>query len=77
MMLKEDGSKCTTLEENAEVFHHRHFEKLYNRNSDFDMSVLNLLEQLLTDHSTCVEPSKGEICAAILHLKNKAQVKQV
>jgi len=39
---------------------------------DFDMSVLNLLEQLPTDHSTCIAPSQGEIRAAILHLKNKA-----
>ena len=30
MMKKEDGSKCTTSEENAEVFQN-HFQKFYNR----------------------------------------------
>jgi len=42
-MTKEDGSRCKTTEENAEVFH-KHFEKLYNRNATFDTSVLDLLD---------------------------------
>ena len=49
MMTKEDGSGCRTPEENAKVFH-KHFEKLYNRNDMFDMSVLDLLDQLPVDH---------------------------
>ena len=40
MMQKEDGSKCTTSEENAEVFR-QHFEKLYNREEAFDESRLS------------------------------------
>ena len=39
-MQKEDGSKCTTSEENAEVFR-QHFEKLYNREEAFDESILS------------------------------------
>ena len=44
MVKKEDGSKCSTPEENAEVFR-SHFEKLYGRTPTFDPTVIDLIEQ--------------------------------
>jgi len=53
MMLKENGDKCSSSEENAEVFR-AHFEKLYYRPTTFDLSILDLLDQPdNTQHRTC------------------------
>ena len=71
MMTKEDGSKCQTPEENAEVFH-KHFKKLYNRKATFDVSALDLLDQYPVDHSTSAEPTLEDIRKAIIHLRNNA-----
>ena len=43
-MTKNDGSKWTSAEENAEVFK-IHFEQLYDRKPTFDPTVLDLLDQ--------------------------------
>ena len=40
MMKIEDGSKCVSSEENAEVFR-IHFSKLYNREESYDPSILS------------------------------------
>lgn len=71
MMTKEDGSKCKTQEENAEVFH-KHFQKLYNREATFDPTVLDLLDQSPVDHSTGIEPTLEDIKKSIQHLRNNA-----
>ena len=71
MMTKENGTSCQTPEENAEVFH-KHFDKLYNRNATFDLSILDLLDPLPTDQSTSLPPNSNEIRTAIQHLRNNA-----
>ena len=73
MMKKEDGSKCQSNEENAEVFH-KHFEKLYNRTPTFDPSVIDLLEQ----HPLAITGGRvladGKIQKTIKSLKNKVNL---
>ena len=71
MMKKEDGSKCSTSEENAEVFR-SHFEKLYGRTPTFDPTVIDLIEPkpAITDISH--PPSDDEISTATKGLKNNA-----
>ena len=71
MMTKENGEKCSTPEENANVFR-THFEKLYNRTPTYDESVLDLLDEHPTIESTALLPQDEEISKAITHLKNKA-----
>ena len=71
MMQKADGSKCTTPEENADVFR-AHFEKLYNREEMFDPSVLQSVPQSPTMNSLSTIPDAIEIKKAILRLKDKA-----
>ena len=71
MMLKEDGSRCTTSEENAEVFH-THFEKLYNRPAVYNADILELLEQHPLNEAAGRSPDHDEIRKAIHRLKNKA-----
>ena len=71
MMVKEDGTKCSSAEENAEVFRTR-FQKLYSRSPDFDPSIIELLEQMPTVNELHHNPSDEEILAAIRHL-NKSQ----
>ena len=71
MMTKENGEKCSTPEENANVFR-THFDKLYNRTPTYDESVLDLLDEHPTIESTALPPQDKEISKAITHLKNKA-----
>ena len=71
LMQKEDGSKCKTLEENAEVFQ-KHFEKLYCRTPIYDSSVLELLEQKPIANGYDHLPTEKEIRKAIQRLKNNA-----
>jgi len=71
MMSKEDGSKCKSSLENAEVFR-THFAKLYNHSPAFDPALLNLLEQHPTIESAGRTPDVDEIRNAIYSLRNKA-----
>ena len=70
MMTKEDGSKCVTSEDNANVFI-RHFESLYGHQPEFEPDVLDALEQ----HAECGyggTPDDEEIDKAVKKLKNKS-----
>ena len=71
MMTKDDGSKCTSSAENAEVFR-SHFEKLYGRQPTYDLTVLDLLVQqpIITgcDHL----PTDEQVEKAMKKLKNSA-----
>ena len=71
MMTKDNGTKCTSSAENAEVFR-AHFEKLYGRQPAFDASVLDLLVQqpIITgcDHL----PTDEQVEKAMKKLKNSA-----
>ena len=71
MMQKIDGSKCTTPEENAEVFR-AHFVKLYNREEMFDPSILQSIPQSSILNSLSAIPDALEIKKAVFRLKNKA-----
>ena len=68
-MQKEDGTLATTPEENAEVFV-KHFDKLYNRQPEFDESVLDLLDQHPIAADCDHPPTDEEIQKAISALKN-------
>ena len=69
MMTKADGTKCTTAEENAEVFR-QHFEKLFDRNPEFssDFSSLPEIDPAPDDDV----PGDEEIRSACRSLKDKA-----
>ena len=71
MMQKEDGTKCKTSAENAEVFQH-YFEKLYGREPSFDPLVVDLLTQRPTVADCNQLPSDEDIRRAVQKLKNKA-----
>ena len=71
MMKKEDGSKCVSSEENAEVFR-IHFSKLYNREESYDPSILSSITPCLLDDDFSQTPNVDEIRKAVLRLKNKA-----
>ena len=49
-----------------------HCDKLYNQTILFDMSVLDLLDMLPTDHTTDMVPSIDETRKTIQHLRNNA-----
>ena len=70
MMTKADGTKCTTTEENADVFR-VHFEKLFDRKPEFisDFSSLPQINPVTEDDDT---PGDDEIRAACRSLKDKA-----
>ena len=70
-MKKADGSFCTTPEENAEVFQ-RHFEQLYDRQENFDITVLESLPQHDVVQGCDHVPNDDEIRMATLKLKNTA-----
>ena len=70
-MKKEDGSVCKTPEENAEVFR-AHFEKLYGRTPEFDLSILNSLHQHPLAQDSHQMPNVTEIREAVQNLKNRA-----
>lgn len=71
MMQKDDGSKCKTPEENAEVFR-CHFEKLYGRQPSFDRAVIDNLEQQPIVQECDHLPTDDEIRKAVRKMKNKA-----
>ena len=71
MMTKNDGSKCKSAEENAEVFK-IHFEQLYDREPTFDPTVLDLLDQHPVMEGIDHCPTNDEIRKAVNRLKNKA-----
>ena len=70
-MTKNDGSKWTSAEENAEVFK-IHFEQLYDRKPTFDPTVLDLLDQHPVMEGIDYCPTNDEIRKAVNRLKNKA-----
>ena len=70
-MKKTDGTLCTSLDENAEVFKN-HFAELYGQEPAFDESVLNLLQQLQVAAGQDHVPTDDEIFSAVSKLKNKA-----
>ena len=69
MMTKEDGTKCSSPEENAEVFR-SHFERLYGRADSIDATILNLLEQHKVAQDCVHIPTDKEIIVAVRKLKN-------
>ena len=70
-MKKEDGSMCSSPEENAEVFR-KHFTNLYGRTPSYDRSVLELLTQQLTASGCDYIPTDKQIKDAVGKLKKKA-----
>ena len=71
MMTKSDGSMCKNGEENAEVFR-IHFEKLFDREPDFNVDAASWIEQspVLLEYDDI--PDDEEIMKAASTLKNKA-----
>ena len=66
-MTKNDGSKWTSAEENAEVFKN-HFEQLYDRKPTFDPTVLDLLDQHAVMEGIDYCPTNDEIRKAVNRL---------
>ena len=71
MMRKEDGTRCKSSEENAEVFR-EHFKKLYERIPVYDISVLDLLQQETALYGLDNLPTDEDILKAVNSLKNNA-----
>ena len=63
-MKKTDGSTCQTPEENAEVFR-EHFQKLYEREADYDPTVIDMIHQEAIVEGLDHEPSDEEIKEAL------------
>ena len=59
-MKRPDKSVCKTPEENAEVFK-EHFEKLFSRSPNYDVSVLEMLDQLTPAEDLDHPPTDEEI----------------
>ena len=70
-MKKQDGTRCHTPEENAEVFRD-HFEQLYGRQPTFEWSVLDDIPQQPTIDGLDVTPTADEISKAVRRLKATA-----
>eukprot|EP00111_Clytia_hemisphaerica_P012582 TCONS_00036975-protein len=70
-MTKPNGTKCTSSEENAEVFKN-HFEKLYNNQATFNPEVLTFLDQCPILTQCEQRPTDIDIKKALHRLKNKA-----
>ena len=68
-MKRPDKSVCKTPEENAEVFK-EHFEKLFSRLPNYDVSVLEMLDQLTPAEDLDHPPTDEEIHLAIKNLRN-------
>ena len=68
-MKRPDKSVCKTPEENAEVFK-EHFEKLFSRLPNYDVSVLEMLDQLTPVEDLDHPPTDEEIHLAIKNLRN-------
>ena len=68
-MKKSDGTFCTTPQENATVFY-EHFNHLYNREPNFDATVLDTIPHHDTVQGCDHEPTDDEIRKAIQKLKN-------
>ena len=71
MMTKSDGTLCKTSEENAEVFR-IHFEKLFDREPEFNVDAASWIEQspVLLEYDDF--PDDEEIKKAAATLKNNA-----
>ena len=71
MMTKADGTKCTSSEENADVFR-QHFENLFDRNPEFssNFSSLPQVNQVFEEDEDV--PGDDEIRDACRSLKDKA-----
>ena len=65
----EDGNFCTTLPEQHQRWH-RHFSKVLNVMSDFDMSELEKVRQRPTKEEIATKPTMEELKAALAKLKN-------
>ena len=63
-MKKTDGSTCQTPEENAEVFK-EHFQKLYEREADYDPTIIDMIHQEAIVEGLDHEPSDEEIKEAV------------
>ena len=63
-MKKTDGSTCQTPKENAEVFR-EHFQKLYEREADYDSTVIDMIHQEAIVEGLDHEPSDEEIKEAV------------
>ena len=70
-MKKVDGSLCSTPQENATVFY-EHFNHLYNREPNFDISTLDLIPHHEIVQGCDHDPTETEIKKAIQKLKNTA-----
>ena len=70
MMMKADGSKCTSTEENAEVFR-VHFQKLFDREPEY-RSNFDVLPQMNIALEFDTPPDDDEIRDACRSLKDKA-----
>ena len=70
MMMKADGSKCTSTEENAEVFR-VHFQKLFDREPEY-RSNFDVLPQMNIALEFDIPPDDDEIRDACRSLKDKA-----
>ena len=71
MMQKADGTRCSSAEENAEVFAD-HFKSLYEREPVSDASVLDSLEQRPVVPGLDHRPTDDEIRHALARLRNTA-----
>ena len=70
-MKKPDGSRCSTPQENADVFK-QHFEKLYARSPRYDPSVLDDAAQFPTRFELADPPTRAEIKKAVGQLRCSA-----
>ena len=68
-MKKEDGTSCSTPEENAQVFR-SHFEKLYSRPANYDPTVIDELPQHAVAQQCDQLPTDDEIRKAVQKLRN-------
>ena len=68
-MKRPDKSVCKTPEENAEVFR-EHFDQLFCRQPEYDVTVLELLDQLPTVEDVDHAPTDEEIRDAVHLLRN-------
>ena len=71
MMTKNNGTNCTNVYENAEVFR-GHFQNLYKRTPVFDPNVLDLLEGEPIQVGLDYLPTEEEIANATKNLKNNS-----
>ena len=68
-MKKPDGTLCSTPQENATVFY-EHFNHLYNKEPNFDASILDSIPHHDIVQGCDHDPTDDEIRKAIQKLKN-------